>query len=218
MKKHRKNKTAPPPGLPPEAEPPIGEQPKKQPFLKRLLFGEETPDLSELEAGSTTILDILSPTSVEMCIRDSFLNRCFLLRCCFGFFSSPFRDVVNDAAGSEAGVVRQLLRRHFVEERGLVTLEQRQTLPVLQAQDFIGVHQVTLCVASRLRIRACGRIYRREQRHHRHLVIEDGDRHLAAFLRNIFCRRQAKSSHPKGFRFPPHNLCHHQDFCEHDDT
>lgn len=33
---------------------------KKQPFLKRMLFGEEKPDLSELEAGSTTILDILS--------------------------------------------------------------------------------------------------------------------------------------------------------------
>lgn len=36
------------------------DQIKKQPFLKRMLFGEEKPDLSELEAGSTTILDILS--------------------------------------------------------------------------------------------------------------------------------------------------------------
>ena len=70
MKKNRKNKTAPPPGLPPETEPPIEEQPKKQAFLKRLLFGEETPDLSELEAGSTTILDILSPTSVDTKSRD----------------------------------------------------------------------------------------------------------------------------------------------------
>lgn len=61
MKKNRKNKNAPPPGLPTEEKPPVKEQPKKQPFLKRLLFGEETPDLSELEAGSTTILDILSP-------------------------------------------------------------------------------------------------------------------------------------------------------------
>ena len=70
MKKNRKNKPAPPPGLPPEAKPPVKEQPKKQPFLKRLLFGEETPDLSELEAGSTTILDILSPTSVDTKSRD----------------------------------------------------------------------------------------------------------------------------------------------------
>ena len=70
MKKNRKNKTAPPPVLPPEQEQPIEEQPKKQPFLKRLLFGEETPDLSELEAGSTTILDILSPTSVDSKSRD----------------------------------------------------------------------------------------------------------------------------------------------------
>lgn len=70
MKKHRKNKPAPPPGLPPEEKPPVKEQPKKQPFLKRLLFGEETPDLSELEAGSTTILDILSPTSVDTKSRD----------------------------------------------------------------------------------------------------------------------------------------------------
>ena len=70
MKKHRKNKPAPPPGLPPEEKPPVKEQPKKQPFLKRLLFGEEAPDLSELEAGSTTILDILSPTSVDTKSRD----------------------------------------------------------------------------------------------------------------------------------------------------
>ena len=40
LKKNRKNKTAPPPGLPPEEKPPVKEQPKKQPFLKRLLFGE----------------------------------------------------------------------------------------------------------------------------------------------------------------------------------
>ena len=73
MKKHRKNKPAPPPGLPPEQEQIIEVQPKKQPFLKRLLFGEETPDLSELEAGSTTILDILSPTSVDTKSRDYIL-------------------------------------------------------------------------------------------------------------------------------------------------
>ena len=41
LKKHHKNKPAPPPGLPPEEKPPVKEQPKKQPFLKRLLFGEE---------------------------------------------------------------------------------------------------------------------------------------------------------------------------------
>ena len=38
--------------------------------LKRLLFGEEKPDLSELEAGSTTIMDILSPTAIDTKIRD----------------------------------------------------------------------------------------------------------------------------------------------------
>lgn len=35
-----------------------------------MLFGEEKPDLSELEAGSTTILDILSPTTVDTKSRD----------------------------------------------------------------------------------------------------------------------------------------------------
>lgn len=49
-----------------EAEPVI----KKQPLLKRLLFGVERPDLSELEAGSTTILDILSPTAIDTKSRD----------------------------------------------------------------------------------------------------------------------------------------------------
>ena len=32
-----------------------------QPFLKRLLFGEEKLDLSELESGSTTILTFFRP-------------------------------------------------------------------------------------------------------------------------------------------------------------
>ena len=49
-----------------EAEPVI----KKQPLLKQLLFGPEKPDLSELEAGSTTILDILSPTAIDTKSRD----------------------------------------------------------------------------------------------------------------------------------------------------
>lgn len=49
---------------------PSEDQIKKQPFLKRMLFGEEKPDLSELEAGSTTILDILSPTTVDTKSRD----------------------------------------------------------------------------------------------------------------------------------------------------
>ena len=43
---------------------------KKQSSLKRLLFGEEKPDLTELESGSTTILDILSPTAIDTKSRD----------------------------------------------------------------------------------------------------------------------------------------------------
>ena len=42
----------------------------RQPALKRLIFGEEKPDLRELEAGSTTILDILSPTTINTKSRD----------------------------------------------------------------------------------------------------------------------------------------------------
>lgn len=60
MKKQKK------PIPPADAEPVI----KKQPLLKRLLFGPERPDLSELEAGSTTILDILSPTAIDTKSRD----------------------------------------------------------------------------------------------------------------------------------------------------
>ena len=76
-----------------------------------------------------------------------------------------------------------------------MALKQCQALPVLQAQDFIRVHQVALRVASRLGVRSCGGIHRREQRHHWHLVIEDGDRHLAAFFRNVLCRRQIVAAH-----------------------
>ena len=41
--------------------------------LKRLIPGGEKPDLSELEAGSTTILDILSPTAIDTKSRDCIL-------------------------------------------------------------------------------------------------------------------------------------------------
>ena len=66
MKKQKK------PVPPAEAEPVI----KKQPLLKRLLFGPEKPDLSELEAGSTTILDILSPTAIDTKSRDYIVVDC----------------------------------------------------------------------------------------------------------------------------------------------
>ena len=46
-------------------------QKDNQPFsLKRLIMGEEKPDLTELEAGSTTVLDILSPTTIDTKSRD----------------------------------------------------------------------------------------------------------------------------------------------------
>ena len=53
-------------------EPPKKKEPKprRQPFLKSLIFGEEKADLAELEIGATTILDILSPTSADTRGRD----------------------------------------------------------------------------------------------------------------------------------------------------
>ena len=42
----------------------------EQPLLKRVIFGEERPDLTELETGSTTILDILAPTTVDTKSKD----------------------------------------------------------------------------------------------------------------------------------------------------
>ena len=47
-------------------------EPKQNP-IKRLIFGEEKPNLAELEAGSTTILDILSPTAIDTKSRDYIL-------------------------------------------------------------------------------------------------------------------------------------------------
>ena len=41
-----------------------------QPLLKRMIFGEEKPDLTELEAGSTSILDILAPAAVDTKSKD----------------------------------------------------------------------------------------------------------------------------------------------------
>ena len=61
------------------AKPPVKAAKKKKPpvkkqdqkfSLKRLIMGEEKPDLTELEAGSTTVLDILSPTTIDTKSRD----------------------------------------------------------------------------------------------------------------------------------------------------
>ncbi len=52
-----------------EQEPEQNAEPK-QPFLKRLLFPNPAPDVSELESGSTTILDVISPTVVDTHGRD----------------------------------------------------------------------------------------------------------------------------------------------------
>lgn len=71
MKKQQpKKKTAAPKSKIEKKKPASAETESKQPALKRLLFGEEKPDLTELEAGSTTILDILSPTAVDTKNRD----------------------------------------------------------------------------------------------------------------------------------------------------
>ena len=58
-----------PPEQPRKKKPSEVEQPNR-PLLKRVIFGEEKPDLTELEAGSTTILDILSPTTVDTKSKD----------------------------------------------------------------------------------------------------------------------------------------------------
>ena len=63
----KRSKKAPPAKKPAKKKP--GEN-APQSFFKRLLFGEEKPDLSELNAGSTTILDILSPTVIDTKSRD----------------------------------------------------------------------------------------------------------------------------------------------------
>ena len=63
-------KKAPPKQKPARKPPHEEEKPRRQPFLKRLLFGEEKADLAELEVGATTVLDILSPTSADTTGRD----------------------------------------------------------------------------------------------------------------------------------------------------
>ena len=49
---------------------PDSTEPTKHPRLKRLLFGEEKPDFSALTAGSTTILDVLSPAAIDTKSKD----------------------------------------------------------------------------------------------------------------------------------------------------
>ena len=69
-KNHKGQHTNPAPRPKPAPEKPKEPEEESTPLLKRLIFGEEKPDLRELEAGSTTILDILSPTTVDTKSRD----------------------------------------------------------------------------------------------------------------------------------------------------
>ena len=57
----QKKAAKPPAKTAKKKKPPVKKQDQKF-SLKRLIMGEEKPDLTELEAGSTTVLDILSPT------------------------------------------------------------------------------------------------------------------------------------------------------------
>ncbi len=65
----QKKATKPPAKTAKKKKPPVKKQDQKF-SLKRLIMGEEKPDLTELEAGSTTILDILSPTTIDTKSRD----------------------------------------------------------------------------------------------------------------------------------------------------
>ena len=65
----QKKATKPPAKAVKKKKPPVKKQNQKF-SLKRLIMGEEKPDLTELEAGSTTVLDILSPTTIDTKSRD----------------------------------------------------------------------------------------------------------------------------------------------------
>ncbi len=65
----QKKATKPPAKTAKKKKPPVKKQDQKF-SLKRLIMGEEKSDLTELEAGSTTILDILSPTTIDTKSRD----------------------------------------------------------------------------------------------------------------------------------------------------
>ena len=65
----QKKTTKPPAKAAKKKKPPVKKQDQKF-SLKRLIMGEEKPDLTELEAGSTTVLDILSPTTIDTKSRD----------------------------------------------------------------------------------------------------------------------------------------------------
>lgn len=65
----QKKATKPPAKTAKKKKPPVKKQDRKF-SLKRLIMGEEKSDLTELEAGSTTILDILSPTTIDTKSRD----------------------------------------------------------------------------------------------------------------------------------------------------
>ena len=71
VKKKQQKKPSQKPNAPQKEKKQVRE--KKQFHLKTLIFGEEKPDLTELDAGSTTILDILAPTTVDTKSRDYIL-------------------------------------------------------------------------------------------------------------------------------------------------
>ena len=74
-------------------------------------------------------------------------------------------------------------------------LEQGDTLPAVQAQHLVRLHEVSLGVAAGLGVRPGAGVDRGEQGHEGHLIIGDGNRHLAALLRDVLGRGEVVTAH-----------------------
>ena len=118
---------------------------------------------------------------------------------CTLFFSLfPFRHIVKDAAFFQLFVFRQFLQHDLIELGGLIVVEHHNAEKLIEPQEFIGLEEVSLGVASRLGIGAGGTVDGRKQRCQGKLIVGDGDRDLAALFSKVFRAGHIVAAHVKG--------------------
>ena len=118
---------------------------------------------------------------------------------CTLFFSLfPFRHIVKDAAFFQLFVFRQFLQHDLIELGGLIVVEHHNAEKLIEPQEFIGLEEISLGVASRLGIGAGGTVDGRKQWGQRKLIIGNGDRNLAALFCEVFRTRHIVAAHVEG--------------------
>ena len=125
-------------------KPPVKKQDQKF-SLKRLIMGGEKPDLTELEAGSTTVLDILSPTTIDTKSRDYIVVdgvfRAYLYVAGYGYSTTVGSCWLAPLVETREGVNLSFIFKRQPEEKILSKMAQTTMVNRSRIRDVGDTHQ-----------------------------------------------------------------------------